>query len=202
MPLTAAQSATLKADIVANTNVIPTGYPWSGSFVGQQVKNIPNDSGDGNAAVAGWYNLLASPDYYGYRRNISSTDVFNKIDFAKLTPADAPDGTQTWANRSLCCQGKQFNLQLILDRAVIDATQAQTRATLQDALTNIPSGASGATISAWVPVRDILQEKITNAEKLFSSGGTGGLPPAGTPTTRTVYGTISVQDVNSALNLP
>lgn len=201
MPLTPAQLATLKADILANTNAIPAGYPWSGSLVGQPINAIPNDSGDGNAAVAGWYNLLASPDYYGYRRSISSTDVFNKIDFAKMTPADAPDGTQTWANRSLCCQGKQFNLQLILDRSIIDATQSQTRATLQDALTSIPSGTGGATVSAWVPVRDILQEKITNAEKLFSSGGTGGVPPGGTPTTRTIYGNISPLDVNSALNL-
>ncbi len=193
MPLTPQQLATLKADIAANVNTIPANMPNAGAFVGVAIKDIP-DNDDGNLAVATWYNQKASPEFYVYRNNITSQELFDKIEFAKLTPADTPDGTQTWANRSLACQGKQFNLQLILDRSIIDATKSQTRATLQDALTNIPSGVSGNTVSAWVPVRDSLYTTSTNAEKLFSTG-TG---TTGSPATRAVYGNISGQDIDQA----
>jgi len=186
MPLKAAQLATLNADIKTNLNTIN----------GVAIKDLPRN-GDTNFDIAAWYNQAASPAFYAYRRDISSQELFDKIDFAKMTPADAPDGTQTWANRSLCCQGKQFNLQLILDRAIIDATKTQTRATLQDALTSIPSGAGGATVSAWVPVRDSLYTAITYGEKLFATG-TG---TTGSPATRVVYGNITAQDVDSARNL-
>ena len=181
MPLTSQQLATLKADILANPDL----------------DSQPNN-GDGNFEISRLYALPSSPAFYAYRRSISSAEIFDKIDFAKLTPADAPDGTQTWANRSLCCQGKQFNLQLILDRSTIDATKSQTRSTMQDALTNIPSGAGGATVSGWVPVRDLLYEVANRGEKLFATG-TG---TTGSPATRVVYGTISTQDIETARNLP
>ena len=181
MPLTSDQLIALKADILANNDL----------------SSQPNN-GDGNFEISRLYGLPASPDFYAYRRNIPSTEIFDKIDFAKLTPADSPDGTQTWANRSLCCQGKQFNLQLILDRSIIDATKTQTRSSLQDALTNIPSGANGATLSAWVPVRDSLYEKASRGEKLFATG----VGSTASPATRVVYGTISAQDIETARNLP
>lgn len=37
MVLTPAQTQTLKTNIAANTNAIPSGQPWSGSFVGVQI---------------------------------------------------------------------------------------------------------------------------------------------------------------------
>jgi hypothetical protein len=57
--LTAGQLTTLRNHIIANTNLIPAGFPWSGGFVGTAVKDVPNTS-DGNVAVAGWYNLTAT----------------------------------------------------------------------------------------------------------------------------------------------
>lgn len=179
--MTPAQLATLKADILANPDL----------------NNQPMNS-DGAFEIARLYGLPASPAFHVYKNDINSQDLFDKIDFAKMTPADAPNDTQAWANRSLCCQGKQFNLQLILDRSVIDATKSQTRATLQDALTNIPSGVGGATVSAWVPVRDSLYTAANRLEKLFATG----LGTTGSPATRAVYGTISYQDVEQACNLP
>lgn len=180
MPLTPQQLAILKADILANPDL----------------NNQPNN-GDGNFEISRLYGLPASPDFYAYRRNIPTSELFDKIDFAKLTPNEMPNDTQAWANRSLCCQGKQFNLQLILDRQLIDATRSQTRATLQDALTNIPSGASGATVSGWPPVRDSLYERATRGEKLFATGTGSTAQPA----TRVVYGNISAQDIETARNL-
>lgn len=181
MPLTQQQLATIKADILANPDL----------------NNKPMNS-DGAFEIARLYNLPASPSFFVYKNDINSQELFDKIDFAKLTPADAPDGTQTWANRSLACQGKQFNLQLILDRSVIDATRSQTRATLQDALTQIPSGAGGATVSAWVPVRDFLYTSATRLEKLLATGTGSTAQPA----TRAFYGAVSYQEIEEARNLP
>ncbi len=78
MPLSAAQLQTLKTDIAANTGTIPAGQPWTGPFVGTQVKDVPN-SGDGNAAVAGWYNLAASPNFFVWKSAVSRADVYHTL---------------------------------------------------------------------------------------------------------------------------
>jgi hypothetical protein len=189
MPLSPAQLQTLKQDIAANTNLIN----------GVAINTLPQN-GDTNFDIANWYNGIASPDFYVYRNNIPVQEVYDKITWSNLTPSDVADGTQTWANRSLACQGKQFNLQIILQgQNQIDATKSNIRAGLQDCLTNIPSGAGGATVAAgWVTVRDSLYTPAKNAEKLFATG-TG---TTGSPATRVVYGNISAQDVDSARNLP
>lgn len=188
MPLSAAQLVTLNNDIKANTNTIN----------GVAINTLPQN-GDTSFDIAKWYNGLASPAFYVYRNNIPVQEVYNQIDWNKLTPSDAPDTTQQWLNRAMQCQGKQFNLQIILQgQNLIDATKANIRAGLQDALTNVPSGVSGATVSAgWVPVRDSLYTQATYAEKLFATG-TGS---TASPATRAVYGQITAQDVDSARNL-
>lgn len=197
MPLTPAQLATLKADVQANTATIPAGQPWSGIFAGIQVRDVPNSS-DGNAAVAGWYNLTASPDYTVWR-DLPITTVLNLITFANMTPVDAADGTQTWANRSLACQGKQLNLQnLILGRATAPMKLTNFRSAIQDALTGLPAGAGGAVVGAnWPGVRDAAKFLATNFEKVFAVGA--GTPAA--PSDLTIEGRVTVADVSDALNL-
>lgn len=182
MSLTSAQDQTLKTDIAANTNTIPAGQPWSGGYAGMQVKDVPNVS-SGNAAIAGWYNLTAVPDFFVWR-DIDMETVLNSITFANMTPVDAvptnPDSAiQVWKARSLACQGKQFNLQnLTIGRAVAPMKRANYRAGLQDCLTNIPAGTSGALIAAnWVAVRDAAKFTASNVEKLLATGtGTQATP--------------------------
>lgn len=72
-----AQLQALKTDIAANINTIPAGQPWSGSFAGQQIKDVPN-TGDGNAAIAGWYNLLTAA-YKVWRTSVSRSEVYNNV---------------------------------------------------------------------------------------------------------------------------
>jgi len=60
--LSPAQVASLKTHIEANTNAIPAGFPWSGSFAGTAINAIPITNADGNAAIAGWYNLPATAE--------------------------------------------------------------------------------------------------------------------------------------------
>ena len=78
MPLSPAQSATLKSDVAANTAVIPAGQPWTGSFGGMPINAVPN-SGDGNTAIAGWYNLAASPAFTRWRKLVPLSEISKKI---------------------------------------------------------------------------------------------------------------------------
>lgn len=154
---------------------------------------------DGSYAVAAAMNLDASPAFTVWRTNVPVDEITNQIAWANLTPADAPDGTQAWANRSLACQGKQFNLQLIIaGRALIPGNLANIRTGLQDALTGVPSGTGGATQAAnWVGVRDALKRNATVFEKVFAAG-TGSFA---SPATMALEGPVSPGDVATARSL-
>src|SRR4051812_43793716 len=102
MNLTTAQLQTLKADIAAD-----------GTLSAQ-----PNTAA-GNQAIADAYNAQASPAFFVWQTAAPVADVFDQIQWSKLTPADAvPTDTAlnaaVWQARSLACQGKQFNLQTLV----------------------------------------------------------------------------------------
>lgn len=151
MQLTQEQLATLKAAIIAN----PTMAAARTAHDTQAITDLLN----ANSTLDVW------------RTSVSTQVLFDQITWANLTPADAPDGTLAWQCRSLACQGKQFNLQLIVaSRDIIDASKSNVRAGLQDALTNVPSGQSGAFVSAgWVGVRTAMQRKATVLEAIFAN---------------------------------
>ena len=173
------------------------------------LSQIDHTSNAGYVQLADAMNVVDSA-FFVYKSDVKVQDIYDQITWANLTPADAPTDTVTpandtaitlarWHNRSLACQGKQFNLQIILQgQNLIDARKANVRAGLQDALTNIPSGASGAPISAgWVAVRDnVLTRKATRAEKLFVSGGNGAT--AATAATMAVEGLVTPDDISKA----
>jgi hypothetical protein len=178
MALSTAQLATLKADILADG----------------ALNAKPNNS-DGDLEVAAAYNIVDA-SYEVWASTTSADIVSNGITWANLTPTDAPDSTQLWMNRSLACQGKQFNVQTMLaGRASIASGKSNIRAGLQDALTNVPSGAAGATVSAgWTGVRDSMKRLATRAEKLFATGsGTFA-----SPSDLVFEGNLSWQDVYNA----
>jgi hypothetical protein len=187
MLLTPAQLQTLKADILVDP-----------AFTG-----VPN-SADGNLLIATAYNTTHVPNFFVYRTNVPTQDIFDQVVWANLTPTDTPDGTQAWANHSLACQGKQFNLQtLLMGQGTINAAKSNIRAGLQDALTNVPAGASGALIAAgWVGVRDnALARLARRIEALFASvGGAQDGTTAAKAATLVVEGTISGQQIQDARN--
>jgi hypothetical protein len=201
MALTSAQLTTLKNDIAANTAAIPENQSWTGAFAGMQVKDVPNN-GDGNFAVAGWYNQTASPAHIVWR-DLPMETILGLITYASMTPADAvptsPDSAvQVWKARSLACQGKQFNLQnLTIGRSTAPMKRTNYRAAMQDCLTNLPAGASGNLIAAnWVGVRDAAKFSATYAEKLFATG-TGS---TATPADLGYEGAITGDDAEQARN--
>jgi hypothetical protein len=179
MQLTPAQKTVLKANLAANVNTVlinGVATPINQITIGSAL-----DTPDNWFAVETWYNLLASPAYWGWNNSVDVQAIYNAISFSLLTPADAVPtdtalNTGIWTCRSLSCQGKQFNLEIILQgRSSLDANQINIRAGLQDALTHVPSGASGAQKDAgWNPngggVLQILSRQGTNIEKVFATG--------------------------------
>src|SRR4051812_20994559 len=107
MNLTSAQLATLKADIQADPTL-----------------NAMPRTPDGYFDIAAAYNVVTA-NFFVYRTNVPVQDIYDQIVWANLTPADAPDGTQLWLNRAMQCQGKQFNVQIILQgQTTINAAKA------------------------------------------------------------------------------
>lgn len=105
--------------------------------------------------------------------------ISDAIIWANMTPVDAPDSTTVWTNRSLACQGKQFNLQtLISGKTNINASRQNVRQCLQDSLTNLPAGASGTLIGAgWPQVRTAMMRTASLIEKIYATGtGTAASP--------------------------
>lgn len=199
MALTTAQLQTLKADIAANTNTIN----------GVQIKDMPN-SGDANFAVASWYSQVASPDFFVFRSNVPTAEIFDQVTWANFTPADVPDNTVVWSNRSLACQGKQFNLQILLQgQGSFNAGRITQRAGLNDATTNLPSGAGGASRSGgWATILNILRRQALRIEKLFAvqTSGVGvnagdALGATTNPALLVFEGIVSGTDIEAARSL-
>ena len=61
------QLQTLKTDISANTAQIN----------GVAIKDLPNNS-DSNFAIATWYSVLNTPDYWGWRSAVSREEIYNE----------------------------------------------------------------------------------------------------------------------------
>lgn len=179
MSMTPAQLAILKADILADPELVA----WITAGRPNQITAV--------------YNADAAPDFIVWKTQVRTEDVFDSITWSALTPADNPDSTQDWANRSLACQGKQFNLQTILTgRQSISGAKPAVRAGLQDALTNVPSGTAGALVNAgWAAVKATLSRKATRGEKLFATGAGTTASPA----TLGIDGLVTDADVEYAL---
>ncbi len=177
--LSISQRAILKADIDAD----PT------------FASLPNTNANADLIVSA-YNSFFSPDWFAWQTKCPVSDIYDAIQWANMTPSDAPDGTALYTNRALFCQAKQISVQIMLQgRDIINCSKLTLQAGLQDALTGYVSGASGAVKSGgWVAVRAVMQRKATRAEKLFASG-TG---TAATPGFFTFEGKINQDDVTSA----
>lgn len=182
MSLTTAQLATLKADILANSDM-----------------NAQPAGNTGAYAIAALYNAASSTDVWRTEAPVSA--ITDAIDWSKYTPVDAADGTAIFTNRLLVIQTKQMNLQsMIQGRTSVDASKANLRAGLRDAVIALPAGASGAAVAAGgtggATVLAALVRKATRFEKLFAvtSAQTGTV----TANLLALEGNVSSDDVQTA----
>lgn len=160
MPLSPAQSATLKSDVAANTATIPAGQPWTGSFGGMPINAVPN-SGDGNTAIAEWYNFAASPAFTRWRKLVPLSEISKKINGTELAGLTTGNHTRL-----------QTVTVLINAGGGLDASLADQRRFFDD----IFSGAGGTTTRANLLA--LWKKPSTNAEKLFATGTGSDATPA------------------------
>ena len=158
MALTPAQNALIKADILAQPDL----------------QNLPNNA-DGAYEIARLYNLPAAPAFQVWATNAKVNDISNAIQWGKYTPVDVPDGTALYTNRLLAIQTKQINLQSLLQgRTTVDASKANIREGLRDAVISLPAGAGGGAVAAGgasgVDVLTACLRNATRLEKLLSAG--------------------------------
>jgi hypothetical protein len=178
-----------------------------------------NAAGVQDEEAAALLNAPAAPDYYVWRRDVPAVDIFDKVVFANYTPNDSPTETLIYNNRALLAQTKQLNMQLLLqNRVTFDASKTNLRTALNDATTNLPTGANGVNRSGgWSAILPILSRKATVGEKLYAvddGAGTGNTTsdPRGAQTNPDNFGTgsdgmplegrITAQNVSEARNLP
>jgi len=181
----------------------PNGYSYTDPVSNTTLTLAQWFAAGSDNAVAACLNVVL-PAFWVYRTDIPVAEVFDAIIWANLTPSDfVPTDTALnnaiYQSRQLVCQTKQMNLQtLVMGQAVLDGSKANIRSGLSDALTNIPSGASGALRSAgWTTVRDtVLARAATRAEKLYATGGNGSTPALAA--TLTFEGAITAQDIQAA----
>ena len=152
--MTPAQLTALKADILANPDLNS-----------QPMSNL------GSIEIARLYNSASTTDVW--RTDAPVNAINDAINWSSFTPVDVADGTAIYTNRLLLIQTKQINLQSMLQgRTSVDASRANLRAGLRDAVTALPAGVAGAAIAAGGPggvtVLNALVRKATRAEKLFA----------------------------------
>lgn len=182
MPLTSAQRATLKtaiqADAQFNAAVAIADWPAIGLVL--------------NADFA--------PAWTVWRPFTDVEAIYNAITWANLTPTDTPDGSAIALQREYRCQGKQLNLQILLQgRFTLATGRVNVRNGLSDALQNVPAGVSGAFLDAgWIGAGKVKTAIYRNAwygEKIFSTGtGTTAVPAD-----LVVVGEISNDDIRLAM---
>lgn len=166
MALTSAELTTLKADMAGASAAAIAAIPPSA---------LPE-------ALADYYNATANGAAKVWREDAPVDAVRGAVLWNRFTPADAvPTDTALnvaiWQARSLACQGKQFNLQLMLSGTASGTVPGHLigfRNGMSDACAAIPSGTNGATQNGgWTtsgnPVQVALQRAGTRLELVFST---------------------------------
>jgi hypothetical protein len=132
MALTSQQQAIVKAYIAAD----PT------------LNSQPSD-GDGLGVIRDHLNSMSSPVALAWNSETPVDNLNDTIDRSKFTPTDAADTTTVWTNRCLAAQTKMMAIDgLLFGRQTINAEKATIRASIRDALIQLPTGAGGALTSA------------------------------------------------------
>lgn len=192
MVLTTAQKATLK------TNIQTLGQAG-----GVLESMLAAQNWDG---ISAYYSAASSPAVMVWRTDTPTNDVFDQIAWDSFTPTDATtDTTAVFQNRAQAIQIKQMNLQnMTIGRTTLDFSKAGFRTGLKDALTKIPSGASGANVSAAganaVNVLTVGTRNSTRIEALFASAPvTTGSVSAGI---MAYEGDVSAQTISDIMTQP
>lgn len=177
------QSTTLKNAIAANTNqVIVDGVSYA-------INAVPKN-GDGAAAVAAWYNQMASPAFWLWYNEASLTAVGMALKMSDVGGLTTANSTRLQVSFQVRPNG--FNPSVQDDRSLFGSLFSVSGA----------SGTRANLLALW-------QHQANNAEKVFATGtgtqATGdlnsdGSVTAGSPGTTTEEGLLTGAEVLSAWN--
>ena len=137
---------------------------------------FPNNS-DGAFEIAKAYNLLANPAYIVWKTNVSTVDIRSVL---------------VWSEFDALSVSKQNAFTFLCSNHIVNAALANVRQGIQSIFTGPGQAGNLAALIA------VAKRSATRAEKLFATGdGTNG-----SPSTMGWEGVLSLQDVETARNLP
>ena len=132
-------------------------------------------------------------------------EVQNAVVFANMTPNqgipanNTAEALQIWIAKCLLSQSKQFNFQNLMvgtSDPTIDFSLPGNRTAFQDCLTALPTKDDGtAQAAGWAALQLALSRAATVAEKLLATG----VGTKGSPGTMTFEGSVSANDVQTAM---
>jgi hypothetical protein len=171
MPLTPAQAAVVKADILATP----------------ELNAFPNNT-DGAFAIAALYNLAASPAWWVWRTSVTKAEYVGSPS-AEAT-AFSWTGTGGFIGRSVGEQAAWSEL--------FNGTNSvnPSLANVRQAFADIFSGNGAAAVSNRTHMAAMSKRTASRIEKLLATG-TGSLA---VPATMGFVGDVSYQDINEARN--
>jgi hypothetical protein len=149
-------------------------------------------------AMAEWFNQAGT--VIVFKTSVPTDEIFDRITWENFIPTGLPGADAAWTNRSLACQGRQFNLQtLLIGRTSLNPSKTKIRNGLETALTDVPSGTNGNTRQAgWPAVLTLLKRAATRGEQLYATGVGTDADPA----LLVFEGAVTDADVVQAINLP
>lgn len=195
--LTTVQKQALKTHALAQPEIAGVFAPATPS----------NPIGGSLSALRDYYHALASPAFFVWRKDVPVEDIFERINWANLTPevpANEANQDIDAVFRSNVCLSMQMSIQtMLMGRSTVDATRANIRNGLRDALSAVPSAANGSTRAAgWTQVQNVIARQASRVEALFAdttSGTGGGATTAAQPR---IDGLVPDEDFLAVLRLP
>lgn len=182
MPLTPAQLQTFKTHLAANTNTVSiNGTPTA-------INAVPHTT-DNAFAVAAWYNLVASPDFWVWRTSVT------KAEFVQGTSVDGTTFNWTGAGFITRSQGERDAW-----RELFNGTEScnPSLPNVRQAFQDIFSGGTAPAPANRTHLAAVGRRKATNAEQVFATG-TGS---TASPAVMGFEGAVQFQEVQDAWNLP
>ena len=184
--LTPAQLTTLKNNIAASADTIPSALNGScAGLVGTAVNAVPNTS-DGNFCLAAVYNQPAAVAFWAWRTSVS------KSDYVTGTSPDAT--TFIWAGNGFITRTAQEQTAW-QEMFSVTGTVDPSKANVRQAFTDIFSG-TGNAASNRTHMTAMSRRLVTRFERLYTTG-TGS---TGSPGLLVVEGAVSGQVIEQARN--
>ncbi len=154
MFLTQPQLATLKTAIAAETD--PAFVVMRAAGATQEMANFFN----------------ANSAEYVWATSTLTSEVFNVVNWKRMTPEASADETQGYANRAMVATTQLISLNILLNQSRIESNRLSIRTGIKDALSNLPTRPDNTNNWKWSAggsaALDVMKRLTTKAESLYT----------------------------------